>query len=218
MFVSKIKSILDYFVLKFTLMRDHVHIAKGSKISSKVTIGRYTRINAASHIGPCTIGAFCAIGGRLIVRSSNHDMNYLNMQDYFQNTVLRSALKVAGKKKAETEIGNAVWIGDSVIVLSGVKLHKLSEMTHILILILVEIIAEGAALTKLREVVIERLLRNPNFLSGIFEAHSDKLMVLIHVPVIKLAPLRNLFDDVFDGALLGPLGLFVDLSAACHGC
>jgi hypothetical protein len=45
-------------------------------------------------------------------------------------------------------------------------------MTHILVLIFVEVIAEGATLTKLREVVIERLLRNPDFLSRIFEAHS----------------------------------------------
>lgn len=90
-------------------------------------------------------------------------------------------------------------------------------MTHILVLILVEVIAELAALTKLREVVIERLLRDPDFLSGIFEAHSDKLMILIHVPVVKLAPLRHLFDDVFNGAFLGPLRLFVYLSAACHG-
>ena len=107
---------------KILFFKNHIKIARGSIISHKTEIGRYTRINAASHIGTCTIGAFCAIAGRLIVRSANHHVNYLNMQDYFQTTVLKSKIKVAGKTKGDTCIGHGVWIGDSVIVLSGVKI------------------------------------------------------------------------------------------------
>ena len=56
-----------------------IFISKGTFLHPKVIIGKCTRINATSHIDQCTIGAFCAIGGRLVVRSSNHFHNFLNM-------------------------------------------------------------------------------------------------------------------------------------------
>jgi len=99
-----------------------VKIASGSSVARSAKIGKGTRINAASHIGPCSIGKYCAIGGRLVIRSSDHYTCYINMQDYFQVNVLRSDVKVAGNSKGEVRIGNAVWIGDSVIILSGVNI------------------------------------------------------------------------------------------------
>jgi virginiamycin A acetyltransferase len=106
----------------YSFKKNNIKIARGSFVSSETTIGRYTRINAISHIGPCSIGSFCAIGGRLIVRSSDHYYSYLNMQDFFQSTVLKSKVKVAGKVKGKVRIGHGVWIGDSVMVLSGVSI------------------------------------------------------------------------------------------------
>ena len=101
--------------------KNHIKVPWDSKISSDTTIGRYTRINATSHIQTCSIGSFCAIGGRLIVRSSDHFTSYLNMQDNFQSIVLKSKVKVAGKIKGKVKIGHGVWIGDSVIILGGVS-------------------------------------------------------------------------------------------------
>lgn len=98
-----------------------VKVARGSFIARGVFIGNHTRINAKSHIGPCTIGSYCAIGGRLIVRSTDHYTNYLNMQDHLQRIVLKSVVSVAGKSKGDVKIGNGVWIGDSVIILGGVS-------------------------------------------------------------------------------------------------
>jgi carbonic anhydrase/acetyltransferase-like protein (isoleucine patch superfamily) len=43
------------------------------------------------------------------------------MQDWAQRYVIGSAVPVTGKYKGDVEIGNAVWIGDSVIILPGVK-------------------------------------------------------------------------------------------------
>lgn len=105
--------------IRFFLKR--VRIARGSYIALDADIGRYTRINAISHIGPCLIGSFCAIGGRLVIRSSDHYTNYLNMQEFFQRSILQSDVSVAGKAKGQVKIGNAVWIGDSVIILPGVN-------------------------------------------------------------------------------------------------
>ena len=99
-----------------------IFISKGTFLHPKVVIGKCTRINATSHIDQCTIGAFCAIGGRLVVRSSNHYHNFLNMQDWAQQFVLKSNIKVGGKSEGSVEIGNAVWIGDSVIILPDVEI------------------------------------------------------------------------------------------------
>jgi virginiamycin A acetyltransferase len=118
----KLIKFIRRLIYSYNLRRRNVHIAKGSHISLLAKVGRYTRINAASHIGPCIIGSFCAIGGRLIVRSTDHFTNHLNMQEHFQREILGSSAQVAGRSKGITKIGNAVWIGDSVIVLSGVQI------------------------------------------------------------------------------------------------
>lgn len=120
---------MNIFVYPYSLVRklarsavwslNKVYIAPGSKISLSVTIGRCSRINAPSYIGPCCIGSFIACGGRLIVRSADHYTSYANMQDWLQNHLINSQVKVAGKTKGDVEIKSASWIGDSVIILPG---------------------------------------------------------------------------------------------------
>lgn len=107
-------------VRRIEFARRHVRISRGSKIDPGAVIGRCTRINRPSEIGKCVIGAYCAIGGRLVVRSTDHYMEYANIQDWTQQKVLRSKIPVAGRSKGEVVIGNAVWIGDSVVILPGV--------------------------------------------------------------------------------------------------
>ena len=118
----RIINLYKKLLFKKFCFKNHIKIAKGSFISSGVKIGRYTRINAISHLGAYSIGSFCAIGGRLIVRSSDHYITYLNMQDHFQSKVLKSDVKVAGKVKGEVNIGHGVWVGDSVV-----KVHWLFD-------------------------------------------------------------------------------------------
>jgi len=96
-----------------------IYVAPGSKISLSAKIGRYSRINAPSHIGPCSIGNFVACGGRLIVRSTDHYTCYANMQDWTQSRIINSRISVAGKSKGNVEIKSASWIGDSAIILPG---------------------------------------------------------------------------------------------------
>lgn len=112
----------------FTNKRDRdfrrrgVEIAKGSHIGAGCRIGDYTRINAPSHLSNCSIGAYCAIGGRLVVRDRTHETRFLNMQGKAQREVIGSDLQVSRLTRGETRIGNACWIGDSVIVLPGVTI------------------------------------------------------------------------------------------------
>lgn len=116
-----IAGIRSYFRLKSYLKRN-IKIASGTFIGDGVIIGRCTRINNPSYITRCKIGSFCAIGGRLVVRSTNHRTNYLNMQDWTQINIIQSTIKIAGISKGNVSIGNAVWIGDSVIILPGVTI------------------------------------------------------------------------------------------------
>lgn len=109
-------------VRRVDYMRRGVRVALGSYVERGVIIGNYTRINHVSHVGVCRIGAYCAIGGRLVVRSTNHFVEYLNMQDWAQVHVIKSRVPVAGKGKGEVVIGNSVWIGDSVTILPGVNI------------------------------------------------------------------------------------------------
>ena len=110
------KGMVRYFYFKI----NNIFIAKGSFVGNNVKIGRYTRINNPSYIDNCEIGAFCAIAGRLVIRSSNHSVCYPNMQDWTQRNLIRSNIPVAGFTKGPLKIGNSAWIGDSVIILSGV--------------------------------------------------------------------------------------------------
>lgn len=117
---------IAYFIRKIKffirIKKNKVFIAPGSYINPYTDIGRYTRINQISHIEKCRIGACCAIGGRLVIRDTNHYTNFLNMQDWFQRSLVRSRISVAGKANSEVVVGNGVWLGDSVIILPGVKI------------------------------------------------------------------------------------------------
>lgn len=118
-FISYLYSVLFRIFRGVKYAKNNIKIAKGSYISKDVEIGRCTRVNNPSYIAECDIGAFCAIGGRLIVRGSNHSTNTINMQGWAQKKIIGSSLKVAGYKKNRVRIGNGVWIGDSVIILPG---------------------------------------------------------------------------------------------------
>ena len=100
--------------------RDEVQVAGGSYLAPGVVIGRRTKINAASHLDPCEIGSYCAIGGRLVVRSANHLTQFLGIQEDAQRRVI-GGRTVLGERQPVT-IGHGVWIGDSVVVCPGVSI------------------------------------------------------------------------------------------------
>lgn len=124
--IKKIKQLVAQRLQEYKFNRykkqNNIFIAKGSFVHSKCVIGRHTRINHVSHIGPCSIGSFCAIGGRLVVRSTNHETKFANMQQKFQKNTLGSLQAVAGNFEKRVSIGHACWIGDSVIVLPNVQI------------------------------------------------------------------------------------------------
>lgn len=105
---------------RITFLRDDVRVAAGTSIDRGVVIGRRTRINGPSYLDLCEIGSYCAIGGRLVVRSGNHLMQFLTMENDVQQRVI-GARTVLGSRE-HVRIGHGVWIGDSVVVCPGVTI------------------------------------------------------------------------------------------------
>ncbi|MBR06535.1 MAG: hypothetical protein CMP48_02530 [Rickettsiales bacterium] len=100
-----------------------VRLHPGVRIYGDVLIGRYTNINGPAYISSgsnkCIIGKYCAIGHNLRVRGDNHNMNYLNLHARSQNEF---GFGYFHESKGSVVIGNAVWIGDNVIILPGVSI------------------------------------------------------------------------------------------------
>lgn len=109
---------LTIMILRFK----DIYIPFGSIIEKGTIIGRYTRINNKSFLQKCQIGNFCAIAGNLIVRSKNHDVNYLNLNQWAQKNIFKSKKNVDGVSKGKVVIGHNVWIGDRVTILDNVKI------------------------------------------------------------------------------------------------
>ncbi|WP_269467106.1 CatB-related O-acetyltransferase [Mariprofundus aestuarium] len=98
-----------------------VYLAQGSRLTADAEIGFGTRVNGPVVIkghGKAVIGKYCAIGDGLRVITSNHDLQYLSVQNALQQSILGHH---ATDKKRDVKIGNDVWIGDGVIILPGVE-------------------------------------------------------------------------------------------------
>lgn len=111
---------------KFNILHlgENTYIHPDSHIDFHTHIGANTNINGPAYIRsgkrcPVTIGKYCAIAHNFRVRPRNHNTNYLNLQDEFQDGHGFPSLEAI---KGPVTIGNNVWIGDNVLVLSGVTI------------------------------------------------------------------------------------------------
>ena len=84
-----------------------------------------------------------------------------------------------------------------------------SELSDLLILVQVEVESQRSTLSELGQVVIKTLLGDPNLLGGFLKAHSLENMVLVHVSVVQLSPLRYFLYYVPNRPLFGSLAIFV---------
>ena len=92
-----------------------------STICGNVYVGDHTNINGPCYLsGNVAIGKWCAIAHELRVRSSNHAVEYPNMQAKLN--VRYGFVDVHGVEKGAVYVGNACWLGDRVTVLSGVNI------------------------------------------------------------------------------------------------
>ena len=95
------------------------YISSHKESCSTVTILDGAGINDPIFIrglGHCSIGKYSSIGQEIKIITSNHTMNYVNLQLTLQNNIGCSS--IAGKAE-EVIIGHATWIGDRVTFLPG---------------------------------------------------------------------------------------------------
>jgi len=100
----------------------NVFIHWGSDISSSLEVGEGTRINGPAKIKGhelVRIGKYCALGDDLRIISTNHKMDYADVQSGLWEML---GLKWVDQSKGVIEIGNNVWIGDGVTILPGAKI------------------------------------------------------------------------------------------------
>ena len=67
--------------------------------------------------GKVSLGRYCSIAGNVHYFGANHPINYISSSAFFYNKSL--GLNVKDVKRETLVIGNDVWIGQNVIILSG---------------------------------------------------------------------------------------------------
>lgn len=113
---------LKDYMMRAQWKRRGVKLSSGTRLESDVEIGFGTRVNGALTVkgkGACRVGRYCALGADIKIITSNHLVSHANIQCSLQRRIGADELDVA---KGDVKIGNNVWIGDSAVILSGVKI------------------------------------------------------------------------------------------------
>ncbi len=98
-----------------------VCVPGGSLIESETEIGDYTKIDGPIVIKGnerVEIGKYCAIGDDVRVISTNHQVHHANVQLTLHN---RHGFECLIESRGPVILGNALWIGDRVTILPGVR-------------------------------------------------------------------------------------------------
>ncbi len=89
-------------------------------------VGNYTYIARNSNIYNTTIGKFCSIGANFISGNGIHTIKGISTAPMFYSSIKRNGITMCENNKIEeflpVTIGNDVFIGDNVIVLSGINI------------------------------------------------------------------------------------------------
>src|ERR1700733_14430164 len=122
-----------------------LYLSRYAQLGPDVTVGKYSGMNAHTFIARATMGAFCAIGARTAINPFNHPTHWLSIHEfqYHPNSYdwvdeykeMDRLTRTSDMFKAVT-IGNDVWMGHNVNVLSGVSVGDGA------------VIAAGAVVTK----------------------------------------------------------------------
>jgi virginiamycin A acetyltransferase len=125
-------SIIDKSVnLKAVRLLGNINIQESARLSGvslmgKVNIGKYTIINGPnttiySKINAITIGNFCSIAKDVVIQEYNHKHDKLSTF-YLEKNLFGGKDSGDVESKGPILIGNDVWIGMKVIILSGVSI------------------------------------------------------------------------------------------------
>ncbi len=113
--VGKLSTRFRYFCGRLMLKEcgENVNICKGSKFSSKVTIGNNSGIGIRAEIsGECHIGDYVIMGPDCQIWTENHNISDITVPIKYQGNT----------PEKPVYIGNDVWIGSRVMILPGVHI------------------------------------------------------------------------------------------------
>jgi len=107
-----------------------MYLNRNTQVGPDVIVGKYFGMNESCFIARATVGAFCSIGARTAINPFNHPTNWLSTHEFQYHP--KAYDWVAEYKDFErlertpdmyehVTIGNDVWTGHNVNVLSGIS-------------------------------------------------------------------------------------------------
>jgi acetyltransferase-like isoleucine patch superfamily enzyme len=110
--------------IRLSTIHPSAKVESGSSVYSS-SFGRYSFCGYDCDLYFAEVGSFTSIGSRVIVGSPSHPMDWVGMSPVFYKgrDSIRTKFSVFSLGDvAKTSIGHDVWIGNSAIILSGVRI------------------------------------------------------------------------------------------------
>jgi acetyltransferase-like isoleucine patch superfamily enzyme len=111
-------------------IRGPLYMNRHAQLGPDVTVGKYSGMNEHTYIARAEMGAFCAVGARTAINPFNHPTDWLSIHEfqYHPNSYdwvdeyksMDRLTRTPDMFKVVT-IGNDVWMGHNVNVLSGIN-------------------------------------------------------------------------------------------------
>lgn len=90
-----------------------------------VMIGLASYMNSGFVRSGVKIGRYCSIGRNVTIGTGHHEMGGLSTSPHFKSSRMSSSLKLADPvARIRVKVGHDVWIGDNVLILSGVTVGQ----------------------------------------------------------------------------------------------
>lgn len=114
-----------------SIIQNSTMVSNSLKPKRNLSVGRHSFHNGSFEVKGnihATIGSFCSFGKKILLYTVNHDTNYATTQGYLYRNFFE--LKHPGtnfpiskeRSKGPIVIGNDVWIGDDVKIMSGITI------------------------------------------------------------------------------------------------
>lgn len=102
-------------------IEEYVHLAHHSSLNNS-TIGKRTSLGRYSKAAFADIGAYCSISWDVTIGALSHPMDRVSMHAFSYRKLFHLVDADTDFPQKRTIIGNDVWIGAGVIVISGVRI------------------------------------------------------------------------------------------------
>ena len=102
-----------------------------AQLGPDTTVGKYFGMNESTYVARATVGSYCSIGARTAINPFNHPTDWLsihefqyhpNSYDWVEEYKEMERLPRTPDMVKTAMIGNDVWMGHNVNVLSGVNI------------------------------------------------------------------------------------------------